>query len=93
MAREALKQSYIIIAIVKAAAKVLKIVRTTVDVANDWVELNSNFCMTCWLALPLLILEAMLSTGVWTAWTTFVERNPAIVGRQVRVEEKLTIEI
>jgi hypothetical protein len=93
LAREALKQSYMIIAIVKAAARVLKIVRTTVDVAKDCVELNRNICMTCWLVLPLLMLGAMLSTGIWGPRATFVDGIPAIVGRQDQIEGKLAIEI
>jgi len=72
LTREALKQSYMITAMVKPAAKVLKIVRITVDVAKDWVELNSNICIACWLTLPLLMLGTRLSTGIWGARTTFV---------------------
>jgi hypothetical protein len=93
LAREALKQSYMITAIVKPAAKVLKIVRTTVDVAKDSVELNSSICMTSWLTLPLFMSGMMLSVGIWGARTTFVNWIPDIVGRKVQIKGKLAIEI
>ena len=79
-----------IINMVKAAAKVLKMVRTTVDVAKDCVVLNSNICITCWFVLLSLVLVKRPPTA---AWGKRMESTAGILERQDQIEEKLTMEV
>ena len=83
MACEVFQQSYMMIAMVKAAAKVLNIVRTTVEVARDCVVLNSSICTNCGFAS--LLIEAMLAVvGDCESWATLDGNKWDIVGRVVQ---------